>query len=227
MDRAAAQDAIQACLDAQRRAEVLTSVPEESPEAWSSPSPEPAPSATALAEDLAPAADDVPAAQGEAADGVLVARLISQLRPDLALPPDLEECNDVRGEAGVGKSRLLQEVQELAKRRNLPRFRVLAAPFGTDRPLEPFRDLVATIVGVDQDAPATVRKKLARLTQLGLSEADVAVLAGLFALESLNPAVPAREILFEATRRLFRGLVAEGPAIVLSLIHISEPTRPY
>ena len=38
---------------------------------------------------------------GEAADGVLVARLISQLRPDLALPPDLEECNDVRGEAGV------------------------------------------------------------------------------------------------------------------------------
>ncbi len=121
----------------------------------------------------------------------------------------------VRGEAGVGKSRLLQEVQELAKRRNLPRFRVLAAPFGTDRPLEPFRDLVATIVGVDQDAPATVRKKLARLTQLGLSEADVAVLAGLFALESLNPAVPAREILFEATRRLFRGLVAEGPAIVL------------
>ena len=59
MDRAAAQDAIQACLDAQRRAEVLTSVPEESPEAWSSPSPEPAatlpaeePSATVLAEDL-------------------------------------------------------------------------------------------------------------------------------------------------------------------------------
>ena len=77
MDRAAAQDAIQACLDAQRRAEVLTSVPEESPEAWSSPSPEPAPSATALAEDapsatvlaedLAPAADG---AAAEAADGV-------------------------------------------------------------------------------------------------------------------------------------------------------------
>ncbi len=63
MDRAAAQDAIQACLDAQRRAEVLEAVPEESPEAWSSPSPEPAsalpaeePSATVLAEDLAPAA---------------------------------------------------------------------------------------------------------------------------------------------------------------------------
>jgi adenylate cyclase len=51
--------------------------------------------------------------------------------------------------------------------------------------------------------------------QLGLSEADVAVLAGLFALESLNPSVPAREILFESARRLFRGLVAEGPAIVL------------
>ncbi len=48
MDRAAAQDAIQACLDAQRR---LSTVPEESPEAWSSPSPEPAPSATVLAED--------------------------------------------------------------------------------------------------------------------------------------------------------------------------------
>ena len=42
---------------------------------------------------------------GEAADGVLVARLISQLRPDLALPPDLEECNDVRVEAGVAARR--------------------------------------------------------------------------------------------------------------------------
>ena len=78
MDRAAAQDAIQACLDAQRR---LSTVPEESPEAWSSPSPE-APSATALAEDLAPAAsatalaEDAPSATvlaedlAPAADGV-------------------------------------------------------------------------------------------------------------------------------------------------------------
>ena len=73
MDRAAAQDAIQACLDAQRR---LSTVPEESPGAWSSPSPEApsatalaedAPSATVLAEDLAPAADG---AAAEAADGV-------------------------------------------------------------------------------------------------------------------------------------------------------------
>ena len=71
MDRAAAQDAIQACLDAQRRAEVLTSVPEESPEAWSSPSPEPASGHGARRgppprpEDLAP-----DGAAAEAADGV-------------------------------------------------------------------------------------------------------------------------------------------------------------
>ena len=118
MDRAAAQDAIQACLDAQRRAEVLTSVPEESPEAWSSPSPEPAPSATALAEDapsatvlaedLAPAADG---AAAEAADGVSAEQAAedSEMAPvasATALAEDLAPAADdvpaAQGEAADG-----------------------------------------------------------------------------------------------------------------------------
>ena len=122
----------------------------------------------------------------------------------------------LQGDAGVGKSRLVREVSELARKRHLPVYSARAYPFA-DTPLAPLRDLVASITGViPRDRPDQVRNKLDLLGQLRLPRADIAMLAWLFDLDvATRPPQSYREQLLEVTRRLMRGLSLDGPVLVV------------
>ncbi len=127
----------------------------------------------------------------------------------------------LQGDVGVGKSRLVRELCELARKRHLPVYQARAYPF-SDAPLAIYRDLVAAITGVTpEDAPAVIQRKLALLRQLRLAEADVAMVAWLFQLEQgTRPPRPSRDQLLEMARRLVRGLAEDGPVlIVLEDVH--------
>lgn len=122
----------------------------------------------------------------------------------------------IHGEAGVGKSRLVKEFRELAARRNLPVFHGRALPYGGDRALVAFRDLLADILGIRADTPpAGIRDRLQRLGELGLEEADIQIISALFALELGERREPAREATLAAGARLVRGLARDGPVIFL------------
>lgn len=122
----------------------------------------------------------------------------------------------IEGEPGVGKSRLVREFRELAARRNLPAFHGRALPWGGDRSLGAFRDLLADILGIRADTPASgIRERLARLGELGLEEADALIISALFALELGERRDPPRDAIFAAGARLVRGLARQGPVIFL------------
>ena len=122
----------------------------------------------------------------------------------------------ISGEAGVGKSRLFRELKELAERRGIPIFSGRAIPFGSDRPLAPFRDLVSDILGIHPEMPLSgVRERLERLGELQLEPADIAVIATLFAVEVGERREPGRDAMFTAAARLVRGLAADGAVIVM------------
>ena len=122
----------------------------------------------------------------------------------------------VLGEPGIGKSRLLREFRELAARRGLTVLHGRAAPFGTDRPLAVFRDIVAEVLGVHPDTPPQeLRARLSRLAELHLAPADMAVIAALFAVETGDTAELGNEALRDVGVRLLRGLAADGPVVYL------------
>ncbi len=122
----------------------------------------------------------------------------------------------VRGEAGIGKSRLLRELRELASRRNIRVFHGRALPFGTERPLAVFRDLISDVLGIEGEVGhQTVREKLQRLSELHLDQDDIAVFAMMFALETPERPTASRDAIDNALVKLVRGLAADGPTIVV------------
>jgi serine/threonine protein kinase/predicted ATPase len=122
----------------------------------------------------------------------------------------------VRGEPGMGKSRLLKEFRELAARRGIRVFHGRALPFGADRHLAPFRDLVSDILGIEANTSAVrVRERLGRLAELHLDPGDIAVMSALFSVELGERVEPARDAIDQALVRLVRGLAADGPTIVI------------
>jgi serine/threonine protein kinase/tetratricopeptide (TPR) repeat protein len=120
------------------------------------------------------------------------------------------------GEAGVGKSRLVREVTDLARKRHLPVFSARAYPFH-DAPLAALRDMVASIARIGpQDHADVIRTRLRQLKQLHLAGADIATLTWLFDLaRSAQPEQPSRDQLQEVVRRLVRGLSEDGPVLVV------------
>jgi serine/threonine protein kinase/tetratricopeptide (TPR) repeat protein len=122
----------------------------------------------------------------------------------------------VVGDAGVGKSRFFRELRALALRRNIPIFHGRALPFGADRPLAPFRDLISDILGIEADTDgAEVRERLKRLTALRLDDADVAVIGTLYAVDMGEGGVPARDAIDAVMVKLVRGLARDRPTIVM------------
>jgi class 3 adenylate cyclase/tetratricopeptide (TPR) repeat protein len=122
----------------------------------------------------------------------------------------------ITGDAGIGKSRLFRELRELAGRRGIPVFSGRAIPFGSDRPLAPFRDLVSDVLGINPEMGLPgIRERLDRLQELQLEPSDIAVIATLFAVDVGERREPGREAMFTAAARLVRGLAADGPVILM------------
>ncbi|MCB9793249.1 MAG: protein kinase [Alphaproteobacteria bacterium] len=134
----------------------------------------------------------------------------------------------VTGETGSGKSRLVRELQLLSRRAGVPMYSARATPFGGERPLSVFRDLVASVLGIGEDDPPEVlRKRLARLSELKLEEPDIAVIASLFAVELGVEASPTRDAQLTAGARLVRGLAELSPVLLAieDVQDIGDPER--
>jgi serine/threonine protein kinase/tetratricopeptide (TPR) repeat protein len=85
------------------------------------------------------------------------------------------------GEGGVGKSRLLGEVERLARSRSVPFFSSRALAYGQDTPLAPFRDLVSSVIGAEpDDTKGKLRTRLKRLSQLRIDNTDRQIIGQLF-----------------------------------------------
>ncbi len=119
----------------------------------------------------------------------------------------------VTGEPGIGKTRLVDDLAALAAHRSLRVRRARAWPFGAAQPGALVRDLVAASAGLGaEEESLTPAGRLARLAATGLSAADAAVLAPL--LGGPGP-LPARDLLVEVARRLFRAMTETAPALVV------------
>lgn len=115
------------------------------------------------------------------------------------------------GPPGTGKSRLIREIQTLARRRGLPMYVARCTPYGEDPAMEPFRDLVRSVLGFSgEPARAEVEAALPRLVQLGLSSDHIEVIGGLLGVRSAANA----QGVWEALTRMVGGLAADGALVV-------------
>ena len=91
----------------------------------------------------------------------------------------------VSGGAGVGKSRLLREVQRLARSRGVPFVLSRARPYRGYRPFDVLRDVAAYAIGVNRDdSPEVVKSQLHRLKQMGVSDDDLVVIGAMYGVRN-------------------------------------------
>ncbi|MFT5456811.1 MAG: tetratricopeptide (TPR) repeat protein, partial [Myxococcota bacterium] len=128
------------------------------------------------------------------------------------------------GEVGIGKSRLLREIRALADRSDIPCFVARCDGVSSDRPYEPFRDLVLSMLGVDPGAPAaTAADQSSRLTSVGLTPREVEAVGALLGSASKNP--PGPQEIRDALQRLCLSMARSGPFILcLDDVHNLAPT---
>lgn len=122
----------------------------------------------------------------------------------------------IQGPAGTGKTRLVGELRRLTRRSGVPLYAARAYPYGHEQPLAPFRELVASALGIDpRDGPSELRERLARLGELGLNPGDVAHLSALFGIKARGWREPSREDIFGAGARFVRGVANAGPVLLV------------
>lgn len=122
----------------------------------------------------------------------------------------------IEGPAGHGKSRLLRELRTRARRHDVPLFAGRATAYGRDRPLAPFRDVVAEALGIEPSAPPQhIKRRLQVLSELGLGPRDRRILGGLFAVDigARTPRGRPGQVA-DAAVSFVRGLSAEGPMLM-------------
>ncbi|MCO4746037.1 MAG: protein kinase [Proteobacteria bacterium] len=127
------------------------------------------------------------------------------------------------GAPGTGKSRLIREIQTLAQRRGLPMYVARCTPYGEDPAMEPFRDLVRSVLGLSGDpSQAEIEAALPRLTQLGLTPRSIEVVG---ALLSNRKAAQADDV-WDALQRIVHGLSHDG-ALVFAVedLHHLQPAE--
>lgn len=127
------------------------------------------------------------------------------------------------GGPGTGKSRLIREIRELSARRATAFYGVRCTAFGTERPLEPLRDLLCQVLGVDPDGDrAELLAGIDRTSQLGLGARDRGVISALLA----GPDHVEFEVeeVWQAVSAALRGLANDRPTLVAldDVHHLSD-----
>lgn len=121
----------------------------------------------------------------------------------------------IRGPAGVGKSRLLQELRDVARLRGVPVHAARAVPYAADRPLATLRDLVARVLDMPAEVDAdSLARGLALLAELGLDADDVQAFALLFGANTSSEGDRALPDLVLAAGRFVRRLAVGRPTIL-------------
>ena len=122
----------------------------------------------------------------------------------------------IQAPAGHGKSRLLRELRTRARRHEVPLFAGRTTAYGRDRPLAPFRDVVAEALGIEPAAtPPLIKRRLQALTELGLGPRERRILGGLFAVDigARTPRGRPGQVA-DAAVAFVRGLCRERPLLM-------------
>jgi serine/threonine protein kinase/tetratricopeptide (TPR) repeat protein len=132
-------------------------------------------------------------------------------------------CLMVTGDVGMGKSRLVSEIQRAAKRRNIPSY---AGYCSLRAKISPLRTLVLDILGLDQLSDQLEAKNhLEALTEIGLSASQIDWIAALIAQDRENP--PRADSVTEAVIAIVKGISDQGPLIIImeSVHHLGSSAR--
>ena len=121
----------------------------------------------------------------------------------------------ISGGAGVGKSRLLREVQRLARSRGVPFVLARARPYRGYRPFDVLRDVAAFAMGVGrEDNPEVVKSQLHRLARLGISDEDAAIIGAMYGIRNRREGRVDVERMIGAAARLVEGISRSGAVII-------------
>lgn len=117
----------------------------------------------------------------------------------------------IAGKNGSGKSRLVQEIADLATRRHIPVYHGACVSYGS--PHAACRAVLLAALGLPPSAAESeARVHVARFRQLGLSPLD---LESVEALLGLRPPPGEGPDAWTVTRRALRALSAEGPCVAV------------
>jgi class 3 adenylate cyclase len=138
------------------------------------------------------------------------------------------------GEPGIGKSRLVAELEQRLTSTQYVRVRILCSPHYQDTPLHPIIRHLERAAGFQgEDAPIAKRDKLRHLLAHGAStDTEIALLAELLAIPGAVDDLPRtltprqrRETTQAAILRYFAGLARRGPLLVaVEDIHWADAT---
>lgn len=127
----------------------------------------------------------------------------------VALDDGTGSALSLTGPVGSGKSRFLREIRDLAQRRRVPFYVGRCAPRGVDPPMEPFRDWVRQITGVDADG-CNPSDGLDTLASIGISREDRERVARFLGA----PGTPPRaEAVGSLLTRIVRALAQVSPVV--------------
>ncbi len=116
------------------------------------------------------------------------------------------------GGVGSGKSRFLREIRDLADRRRT-RFLATRCSANRDRPLEPLRDLLESVLGLDPEASAEARvAAVETLAQWGVGQRHLEAVRQLLGAQGRRTLD--RGLAWESLTAVLRGLANEQPVIV-------------
>lgn len=132
-------------------------------------------------------------------------------------------CLMITGDVGMGKSRLVSEIQKAAKRRNIPSYTGYCTLRAKTSPL---RTLVLDILGLDQHSNRkNALNNLEALVEVGVNADQIECLASLIALDRRAP--PRADAVTDAMNAIIKGIVEQGPLIIImeSIHHLGISAR--
>jgi tetratricopeptide (TPR) repeat protein len=123
----------------------------------------------------------------------------------------------ISGEAGTGKTRLLKEVFDRARARDLPCVLARARPFRGYRPFDVLRAVVAHVLGIEREAGTEqVQAQIQGLRRFDLSDRDIEVIGAMFGLPMNARQRVDVAAMKGAAGRMLAGLARGGPVLLLS-----------